>query len=209
MSLADKCSSLPVASRRMVALVAVPLAVVLTAYLAVQAIQFVFDVQQDWRSEARSAFAQVRGAEQIQVRLDQDLLALSSSPLWSRFYSPATAGAGATLLQGDVGSLLSAVQSSAQSLTPMPSVPMAEFTKIGVRLTASMRINQLKSFLAAAASHQHYLRVEQLTVVAPQMQIATENPPLAVTMDVYGFELAAGRVADSPAGAAIAMRSNP
>jgi hypothetical protein len=175
--------------RRIIALVLVPSSIAIVIYAVVLAAAALYDSQQDWRRHARSLFSRAGAATQMQARIDQDAAALKDSPLWSRFYISPTSGIGAVQLQSDVGSLLSRTQASTQSLAPIPSLPMNGFTRIGVRLSASMRIDQLKTFLATAAAHPRYLRVEQLSVIAPQGQVPAENSPLAVTMEVYGFEL--------------------
>jgi len=208
MRLAHACSQLPGALRRGVALIAVPLGIIFVAYAAFSLVRLAYDAQQDWRSHASRMLAQTKSAAQVQVHLDQQLLVVNTSALWPKLYGSSTSGGSAALLQSDVSNLLGSAQVSVQSLAPIPSTPMAEFTQIGVRLTASMRIDQLKSFLAAATIHTHYLRVGQLTVVSPQMQTAADNPPLAVTMDVYGYELAANRgPAVNGSAATVAQRS--
>jgi hypothetical protein len=170
-------------------LLLVPLSIAIVIYMAALAAAVLYDSQQDWRRHTRSVFARAGAATQMQARIDQDAAALQESPLWSRFYISPTSGIGAVQLQSDVGSLLSRTQSSTQSLAPIASLPMQGFTRIGVRLSASMRIDQLQSFLATAAVHPRYLRIEQLSVIAPQGQAPAENSPLAVSMEVYGFEL--------------------
>jgi hypothetical protein len=189
MSFAQQCSVMPVLPRRILALFVVPLSIAFAVYAVFIAIVALGNAQQDWRTQAHSVFSRARAAKDVQARLDRDLVALKESPLWSRFYLSPTSGMGAMLLQTDVGALLARTQASTQSLAPIPSLPMSGFTRIGVRLSASMRIDQLKNFLAGAAAHQRYLRVEQLAVIAPHSQVSAENSPLAVTLEIYGFEL--------------------
>ena len=74
-------------------------------------------------------------------------------------------------------------------LTPLRSVSLGSLTQIGVHLTASLRIDQLERFMVAAGRHPRYLRIERLTVTAPQTQAPAENPRLAVELDIQAFEL--------------------
>ena len=121
--------------------------------------------------------------------MDQQLTAMRSSPLWSRFYKTPDSVSATTALHADLSALLSGAQASVQSLTPIPSEEQSAFTRIGVRFGASMRMNDLQNLLTAMSAHSRYLHVERLVVTAPQMQVADQNPPLAVTMDVYGYQL--------------------
>ena len=57
-----------------------------------------------------------------------------------------------------------------------------------MRFAASIRLNDLQNLLTSMSNHSHYLRVERLIVTAPQTQAPDENPPLAVTMDVFGYQ---------------------
>jgi len=189
MSLAERCAKLPVASRRAVALVGVPLAIVLLLMTIWLPIGLLRQSQIDWRNEAIDTLSSTHQAPAVQAALDQQLAAMRSSPLWSRFYKTPDTVSATTALHADLSALLNAAQASVHSLTPIQSEEQGAFTRIGVRFGASMRMNDLQNVLAAMNAHSRYLRVERLVVTAPQMQVPEQNPPLAVTMDVYGYRL--------------------
>jgi hypothetical protein len=205
MSIADRCASLPVTPRRVVALVVVPL--VLALLIAVLLLPFAAtsDSQARWRDEARQLLADARHAPAEQAALEREIAALKSSQLWSKFYSTGGAVSSATALHADVSAVLGAAQASVQSVTPLQSQELEGFTKVGARFTASMRLNQLQSVLTGLAGHTRYLRVERLIVVAPQVQSPQENPPLAVTMEVHGYELPGQAAGASEPSSALAM----
>jgi hypothetical protein len=189
MSLAERCAKLPIASRRVVALLVVPLSIVLLVSVIWLPIGLLRQSQIDWRNEAIDTLSSTQQAPAVQAALDQQLTAMRSSPLWSRFYKTPDSVSATTALHGDLSALLSGAQASVQSLTPIPSEAQSAFTRIGVRFGASMRMNDLQNLLTAMSAHSRYLRVERLVVTAPQMQVPDQNPPLAVTMDVYGYQL--------------------
>ncbi|HEY7641631.1 MAG TPA: type II secretion system protein GspM [Steroidobacteraceae bacterium] len=193
MSLAERCAKLPVASRRLVALLGVPLAIVLVVSTIWAPIGLMRQSQIDWRNEAIDTLSSTQRAPVLQATLDQQLAAMRSSPLWSRFYKTPDSVSATTALHSDLSALLSAAQASVQSLTPIPSEQTAALTRVGVRFGASLRMNDLQNLLTAMGSHARYLRVERLVVTAPQTQVPDENPPLAVTMDVYGYQLVRDR----------------
>jgi hypothetical protein len=189
------------------ALLVAPILVIFAILLIYLPIAYLHDAQTDWRQETRSLLSQAKSADTLETELNGQLAGLQTSRLWSKFYVAEKSGAAATSLQSDVSSFLANVQVSAQSLVPIPSAQLPRFTKIGTKLTASMKIDQLRGFLAAVANHQRYLRVEQATVVAPQAQSAAENPPLAVTLEVYGYELPGAAKSRTEALAVLAMRA--
>lgn len=207
MTLASRCSKLPPLTRRIVALLVAPLAVVAVGLAIWLPASYVRNAHLEWRDDARRLLAQAKSAPATQAALEQEIAAMRGSTLWSKFYAKAGSGSGAASLHADIGALLTSVQASAQSLTPIPAQDGSLFARIGVRFAASMRVNQLQSLMSALNRHTRYLRVERLSVVAPQAQSPDENPPLAVTMDVYAYELpgdALPRVGDA---SALAMRA--
>jgi hypothetical protein len=190
MSLAEHCAKLPTAWRRVVAVVVVPLSVLLVGAALWSPIAYVRASQAEWRTDAIDTLSSAHHAPAVQEELDAQLAAMRSSPLWSKFYKAPNDAAAATALHADLSTLLASSHAGVQSLMPIASKEDAMFTRIGVSFAASLRLNDLQSLLAALNSHARYLRVERLVVTAPQTQIPDENPPLAVTMDVYAYQLA-------------------
>jgi hypothetical protein len=188
MNLAERCAALPLASRRAVALLLVPLSAVLLVAAIWAPITYLRGSQVDWRNDAIETLSSAQYAPTVQAALDQQLAAMRSSPLWSKFYKAPDSTAAATALHADLSALLTSAQASVQSLTPIPSEEQAGLTRIGMRFAASIRLNDLQNLLTSMSNHSHYLRVERLIVTAPQTQAPDENPPLAVTMDVFGYQ---------------------
>lgn len=188
MSIAQRCACLPVAVRRAIALGIVPLCLLCLSGALCAPLIHVISAQKAWRIQARDLVARAKGAQELRAQLSQQISTLRSSWLWSKLYEPAGSGVTAGLLYSDVSVLLSQTQSQAQSVTPIPVQEAPFFNKFGVRLTASMRVDQLQRFMSAVEAHPRYLRIERLAIVAPQTQADNENPPLAVTADIYGFE---------------------
>lgn len=189
MTLAQYCQSLPKTSRRIMALLIVPVILIAVLLAVCLPAAYLHDAQVAWREEAGSLLARSKTIDAARDQLDAQLAGLQAAPVWSKFYPSSPLTGGATALQADVSAFFSNAQVSGQTLTPLASASMPHFTKIGTRVTASMRIDQLRSLLAAVVAHQRYLRLEQVTIVAPQNQLPEENPPLAVTLEIYGYEL--------------------
>jgi hypothetical protein len=186
MTLADRIVAQPAPTRRALALL---LAATMAAasIAAVHAIFSIVSSQESWRSTARKALAQDRGiaANDSQVRGALD--SLSSAPTLKRFYAPSADTDGAQLVQRDVVSLGTLVGAGIQSTAALPTVEDVQLRVHGVRLVASMSIDQLKDFIARIRAHANYLRVQELNISAPQVQTPDVNPPLTVTVTILGY----------------------
>lgn len=190
MTIADRCAALPPLSRRIIAFVVVPSVMALLGGALVMTAAAAVDAQRLWREETKELLSQAAEAPAQQAALEKQLASMRQSALWSKFYTTSGSGHAAASLQADVAALVNSVQAGGQMLAPIPAQETSLLVRHGVRVTASLRINQLQDLLNATARHARFLKVEQLTVVAPHAQPQKENPPLAVTMDIYGYELA-------------------
>lgn len=188
MSIAEQCAKLPTPMRRIVALLVVPLSIASLGAVLWMPISYISSSQAEWRDVAVETLAAAQRAPEIQADLDQQVERMRASPLWSKFYRMPSSAAASTALNSELSAQLTSAGASVQSLTPVPSEDQPAFTRIGVRVTASLRLNDLRTLLTAMSTHARYLRVERLIVTAPQAQVESENPPLAVTLDVVGYQ---------------------
>jgi Type II secretion system (T2SS), protein M subtype b len=198
MRLADRCAALPWGLRRVLAATLL-LGVVFSAWLLViPPLQAGYESQQRWRSSARQLLAYSKGSVLALDQLQAEVSAMRASTLWSKLYRVDQSGAAAGLLQAEVATLLTQAKAGAQSFTPLRSVSLGGLTQVGVHVTAALRIDQFQQFVTAVRAHSKYLRIEQLTISAPPSQTPTENPILAVDMDIRGFELTSSKAANDP-----------
>jgi hypothetical protein len=191
MKIAERCAALSPSMRRVVALLVVPLLLVLACLAALRPMHQAWQAQQLWREETKQLLSDAAVAPALRDALQRQIEVVRASQLRSKLYPSSGAMGAAALLQGDIDSVMNAVQASSRTLAPIPVSEESSLLRYGVRVTASLRVNQLQDVFNRLAQHQRLLRVEQLSVVAPQVQQADENPPLAVSMDIYGYVLAA------------------
>lgn len=188
MSFAARCAGLPRPLRHLVVLVVVPLLIVLILATVVLPIAALWKSQLAWRGDAARVLAEAKQVPHVIEQLDQQRAIVEASTLKSRLYLRSGSVSSATALHGDVRALLSQAGGGAQSLTPIPARELEFFSQLGIRCTASLRVDQLRQFIESLGRHPRYLRIDRLVVAAPQSQSPDENPPLAVTMDILGFE---------------------
>lgn len=198
MTLAERCAALPVVNRRLLAVVVVPMLLSLVCIGVVVPAQQAWQAQQRWRQETRQLLSSAAAAPALQTALEQRIEAVRSSHLHSKFYPMGGAMNAAAMLQADVDLLMSSLQLPSRTITPVASTETPSLLRHGVRLSASLRIDQLQELLNRIAQHPRLMQIEHLTVVAPQTQSAEENPPLAVTMDIFAYALAPEPAASAP-----------
>lgn len=154
--------------------------------------------QGEWRVAVRHELARARGKAALEPALRQRLAALTSAPMWRRFYDVPHGQDATALIQRDVLGVAAEAGVTIQAITPSAAVEESGLAGYGVRFGASLSADQLSRFVDALRSNTHYLRVERLTVTSPQLQRADQNAPLEVTMEVFGFVRNAGSRAGTP-----------
>ena len=197
--IAERCAALPLTTRRWIALCIVPLLLLGLGALLAWPFVLAADAQARWREDAIRTLGRAKYIQSVDAELQQMLVSLRTSNQWTRFYDARVSNA-SQAMQSDMRTLLGAAKASVQALTPLPSKDLPEFTQVGVRIAAIMRIDELQQLMQAMRDHPRYLRVVQMQVLAPQMQVKDENASLTVSLDVVGYvrELPAPSPADRP-----------
>jgi len=147
--------------------------------------------QSTWREETQSDLARARGTAGIESQVRERLNALQAAAVWQRFYDNQHSSAIDGALSQDITRLANTAGINIHSLTTLPATTEGLLRRHGVRLAASMSIDQLKLFIAALRTHTRYIRVERLSVSAPQVQPPDRNPPLEIKADLFGYNRAA------------------
>ena len=147
--------------------------------------------QDAWREAARSDLARSRGAAAIESEVRERLRGLATAPIWQRLYDNKQANDADVALGQDVTRLANAAGLTLHSLTSVPAANEGLLRKHGVRLAASLSIDQLRQLIAALRAHPRYIRVERLSVAAPQVQPPDRNPVLEIKVDLCGYSRAA------------------
>jgi hypothetical protein len=182
----ERMLSQPAAVRRTVAV----LLLVLTTLCASAAIYMGFVIassQEEWRADTRQTLGRLRGLAAMTPSLANELAALPNAPVWPRFYPVGTGVDGSSLVLRDVVGLYAAAGATVLSATPVPSRHEEALDKFGVRVSASMTTSQIKTVIARLRGHGRYLRTELVSVYVPQVQSPEGDPPLTLTLEVFGY----------------------
>lgn len=187
MSLIDHVSRLPPRAQRVLALLVVPAAFFAIWVSMLWPSLYALQAQVDWRATITHTLARQRGLAGIESAVRAQLDALPNLKSWQRLYRAGAEGSAVIALQSDVNGALSASHARPQSFAPIAVTQIGPLHKVGLRVTASMTIEQLREFLHQVEGLGHFVRIEHLVVVAPPLQTSQENPLLTVTLDVFGF----------------------
>jgi len=186
MSIADRLSRQSPRAQRILALVALPTALLSIVAGVIWPIWHTYQVQIQWRIAVTRSLAHQRGLAAIESAVRSQLDALPNLRSWQKFYRANAESSAVIALQSDVSGALAASHARPQSFSPI-GTQTGPLRKVGLRVAASMTIDQLREFLLQADALAHFVRIERLLVNTPPQQSPQENPMLTVTMDVFGF----------------------
>jgi Type II secretion system (T2SS), protein M subtype b len=111
---------------------------------------------------------------------------LANSPRWARFYETQKTDKAVLQLQADLREIFKA-PNNPTSMTGLPAAIEGPITRIATKVTLSLTIDQLTESLARLSSHAQLLRIESLTIQAPDYQIADTNPTLSIQAEIAAF----------------------
>ena len=188
MSLADGIVQQSPAVRRTLAVLLLLATVILAWREVVLPMRKVLTSQNRWRVEVRCALATARGQAAAAPTLQKDLKALADAPIWQLFYPGGDSANTSTAFREDITHYAAIAGVTVRSIVPSPTMEeQSGLGRLGVRISASMTIGQLKDFLTQLRESRHYLRVDALTVIAPQVQITHGNDRLLVQLQILGY----------------------
>lgn len=187
MSLSDRIAQQRSPVRRMLALVLLVAVLIGTWQDVILPARVILTSQARWRVHARRALAVARGRAAEAPNLQRQLESLPSAPIWRKFYPDGDSANSAAAIRQDITQCAATVGTTIRSMEPSPTTDRSGLRRLGVKISASMTIGQLTSFLIQLRKSQRYLRVDALRIVAPQMQTKNINESLLVELQVYGY----------------------
>jgi hypothetical protein len=111
---------------------------------------------------------------------------LGKSPRWMRFYETQRTDKAVLQLQTDLREIFKA-PNNPTSMTGLPAAVEGPVTRIATKVTLLLTIDQLTESLARLSSRAQLLRIESLTIQAPDYQIADTNPTLSIQAEIAAF----------------------
>lgn len=180
-------SERPLWQRRTAAIGILALLVALAWILLVTPIAGLLTAQRDWREEIQGTLARYRALAENKNAIDGAMSELEANAAWRGLYqSPEPVAASAALLS-EFRALLDPQKVGIQSIQPIEAENLGPITRIGVKVSLALTVDQLRSVLERMGSNAHAMRADNIIVTAPQFHAPEENPQLIVHMEVSGF----------------------
>lgn len=122
---------------------------------------------------------------QIQAALTQ----LDNSTRWTRFYQSDKPEQAVLQLETDIRGIFQA-PNNLTSMTAQPMEKKGPVTRLAVKVTLSITIDQLSEALGRLNSHARLLQIGNLAIQSPDFQPSDGNPTLSIQTEIMGFNLA-------------------
>jgi Type II secretion system (T2SS), protein M subtype b len=116
---------------------------------------------------------------------------VEQSSRWRNFYDAPRAESATLQLEADVRSALKD-SNNPTSMVAEPASVRGSVTRIAVRVTLLMRVDQLAEALDRLQKQPRQLRIESLTIQAPEFQNGQPNPVLNVQAEITAMMTAHG-----------------
>jgi Type II secretion system (T2SS), protein M subtype b len=113
---------------------------------------------------------------------------VDQSTRWRNFYEGSKPESATIQLEADIRTILREANGPT-SMSAEPAIVRGPVTRIAVRVNLSMRVDQLAEALDRIQKNARQLRIESLTVQAPDFQGTQTNPPVTVQAEVSALML--------------------
>lgn len=120
-------------------------------------------------------------------RYKDSLSKIEANPLPQIFYSAPTTTSLGALIQNDVRELVMGAGGSIDSMQSLQSAQENGVTKVGVSLTMRIDTATLARLLRAIGNHGKLLRIDNITLRAPEIQPPTGMPMISLKWDIIGY----------------------
>jgi hypothetical protein len=142
-----------------------------------------FDERAELRGISLRALKRDRALLRQEPAIQAALAAIEQSPRWRNFYEAEKPEAAELQLETDLREILRP-SNNPTSMAAESAVSFGSATRIGVRVTLSMRVDQLADALDRIQKQSRQLRVESLTIQAPDYQGENTNPTLSIQAQI-------------------------
>jgi hypothetical protein len=116
----------------------------------------------------------------------ETLNALGRNTRWNRLYVSDKSDQALLQFETDVRDLVKAA-TNATSMTAEPIVAQGLLSRMGVRVSLSLPIDQWTDLLVRLQAHAKLLELRNLTIQAPDYQPVDSNPTLSIQAEFVGY----------------------
>jgi Type II secretion system (T2SS), protein M subtype b len=131
-----------------------------------------------------------RGLLVQEPQIRDALAAQAQSSQWARLYDSQKADKAVLQLESDLRELLKS-PNNPTSMTAQAASTHGPLTRIAVKVTLSMPIDQWVATLERLRAHAKFLRIENLIIQSADYQVVDSNPTLAIQAEIAGYMVTA------------------
>lgn len=191
MSLAQFIERQPREAQRLFAITLLTCMLGSIVLFAVRVVPWSMHVQSRWRAQVSTQLAAARGWIDNADAVKRRERVAESAAIWRQFYVAHDGMSVKDAIQRDVTSLFNAAGGTGLNVEGFDEVGKEGVESHGVRATASLTADQLRTLFEQMRGHAPYLRMQRIQVTAPQIESHYQNPVLLVVVDVVGYSLKA------------------
>jgi hypothetical protein len=125
-------------------------------------------------------------------KIKEALAAAIASPRWARLYDSDKPDKAVLQMETEIKDLI-ATPNNPTSIIAVPPMSKGLLTRIAVKVSLNMPIDQFGQFLSRLQAHSKLLQIDALTVQSPEYQAANTNPPLSIQAEIAGYLLTPNR----------------
>jgi hypothetical protein len=185
-------TSVPSAAIQRPLAIALLVATLASAWLAiVSPITTYLSERTEQRGISLRALRRNRALIQAAPAVQAALASVEHSARWQNFYTAERPEAATLQLESDLRTLFKGTNNPT-SMTAQPATSQGGVTRVAVKVTFSMRVDQLADALDLLHRQTKHLEIESLTIQAPDLQAADTNPLLLIQAEIAGLMVARG-----------------
>jgi hypothetical protein len=143
------------------------------------------------RGIALRALRRNRALIQAAPGIQSALESVEHSPRWQNFYVAENPQAATLQLEGDLRTWLKSTNNPT-AMSAEPATSQGAVTRIAVKVSLTLRVDQLAEALDLLHRQAKHLEIASLTVQAPELQAGDTNPPLMIQAEIAGLMLMRG-----------------
>lgn len=126
------------------------------------------------------------------AKIKEALAAANASSRWARLYDSDKPDKALLQMETEIKELI-ATPNNPTSITAVPTITKGLLTRIAIKVTLTMPIDQFGALLSRLQAHSKLLQIDALTVQAPEYQAPNTNPSLAIQAEIAGYLLTPNR----------------
>ena len=143
---------------------------------------------EQWQQNAQLEKTVARYATIIanEAKYKDSLTTIKQNPLPQIWYRASTVTSLGAAIQNDVRQIIVAAGASIDSMQSLPPTAQDGMNQIGISIAMRTDVKTLNKVMRAISSHHKLLKIDNISIRAPEIQANSGQPSISVKWDVVG-----------------------